>query len=369
MSDHRPVPLRYLFALKQGLMPLFRDPNAGPGGTSGVPKVSGKLDAPATINPSIIKIEEQALRNAQQKMTRTGRPFKTAKVNPQTMIPKYSDLAEELNSLKMLPAIVFIFSRAGINKSYDESLHWLIVLIALNAIEAIVLLLLHYFSVLHVYRININRRLHLLASRLGCEQAAKMVMGGRAKLLNDEETLYVTQAIAAFARANPEIPVTKSSVQMLRSGVGVHHAGLIPVWKAFIEDLFNANKIKVLFATETLAAGVNMPARTTVISTVTKRVNSEVVKLKTSQMLQMAGRAGRRGKDTEGTVVILRNRFEDVRMGHKILTSSIDGIKSHFKTSYGLTVKLLQTKTMEECRALIERGFGAYLLQQRVQKK
>jgi len=95
-----------------------------------------------------------------------------------------------------------------------------------------------------------------------------------------------------------------------------------------------------LFATETLAAGVNMPARTTVISTVTKRINSEVIKLKTSQLLQMAGRAGRRGKDTEGTVVIMRNRFEDVRMGHKILTSAVDGIKSHFKTSYGLTVKV-----------------------------
>lgn len=67
----------------------------------------------------------------------------------------------------------------------------------------------------------------------------------------------------------------------------VHHAGLIPVWKTLIEDLFNANKIKVLFATETLAAGVNMPARTTVISTVTKRINSEIVKLKTSQLLQM----------------------------------------------------------------------------------
>ena len=95
-----------------------------------------------------------------------------------------------------------------------------------------------------------------------------------------------------------------------------------------------------MFATETLAAGVNMPARTTVISTVTKRINSEVIKLKTSQLLQMAGRAGRRGKDTEGTVVIMRNRFEDVRMGHKILTSAVDGIKSHFKTSYGLTVKV-----------------------------
>ena len=67
--------------------------------------------------------------------------------------------------------------------------------------------------------------------------------------------------------------------------------------------------------------------------------------------------------------MILRNRFEDVKMGHKILTSPIDGIKSHFKTSYGLTVKLLETKTLEECRALIERGFGAYLLQKKVLKK
>ena len=105
------------------------------------------------------------------------------------------------------------------------------------------------------------------------------------------------------------------------------------------------------------------------ITTVTKRISSEVVKLKTSQLLQMAGRAGRRGKDTEGTVVVMRNRFEDVRMSHKILTSPTDGIKSHFKTSYGLCVKLLETKSLEECRALIERGFGAYLMQQRISKK
>lgn len=82
-------------------------------------------------------------------------------------------------------------------------------------------------------------------------------------------------------------------------------------------------------------------------------------------MYSQAGRAGRRGKDIEGTVVILRNRFEDVRVCHKILTSAVDGIKSHFKTSYSLTVTLLETKSIDECRALIERGFGAYLLQQR----
>ena len=111
------------------------------------------------------------------------------------------------------------------------------------------------------------------------------------------------------------------------------------------------------------------PARTTVISSVTKKINSEVVKLKTSQLLQMAGRAGRRGKDVEGTVVLMRSRFEDAKMGHKILTSKIDGIRSNFKISYSLAVKLLETKTMEECKALIERGFGSYLLQLKSQNK
>lgn len=112
-----------------------------------------------------------------------------------------------------------------------------------------------------------------------------------------------------------------------------------------------------------------MPARATVISTVTKRVNSEIVKLKTSQLLQMAGRAGRRGKDDEGTVVIVKNRFEDSRLGHKILTSPVDDIKSHFKTSYGLTIKLLQSRDMKACKSLIEKGFGAYILSMRVKKR
>lgn len=112
-----------------------------------------------------------------------------------------------------------------------------------------------------------------------------------------------------------------------------------------------------------------MPARATVITAVTKKINSQVIKLKTSQLLQMAGRAGRRGKDVEGSVVIMRNRFEDASMSHRILTATLDGVKSHFRTSYALTTKLLQRKSLPECRALIERGFGAYLMQQRIEKK
>lgn len=315
LSDHRPVPLRYLYAQRHSLLPLFRDPNAGPGALNGIKKGDSKGESGASINPSVLKIEDQAMQGAQMRITRSGRPIKAQKSDPAALIPKYSEIAEDLQALKLLPAIVFIFSRVG------------------------------------------------------CEENAKTIMQGKIKLLTNDESAYVTQAINAFSKAHPEIPIAKSNVQMLRAGVGVHHAGLIPVWKAFIEDLFNANKIKILFATETLAAGVNMPARTTIISSVTKRIASEVIKLKTSQLLQMAGRAGRRGKDTEGTVVVMRNRFEDVKVGHKILTSPVDGIKSHFKISYGLAVKLLETRTVSDCRALIERGFGSYVLQKRVKKK
>ena len=313
-STYRPVPLRYLFATKHGFNALFKDPQSGPGAPKGISKSSrNKVDGGSVINPAIIKLEESAYKKAQQRSTSKGRPFK-AKANPQQLVARYEDVVTELHKADLLPAIVFIFSRAG------------------------------------------------------CEQNAKLVMNAKVKLLTTVEEDYVKRAISNFARENPEIPISRGLVQMLQAGVAVHHAGLIPVWKEFIETLFNANKIKVLFATETLAAGVNMPARSTVISSVTKRVNSETIKLKTSQLLQMAGRAGRRGKDMQGTVVLMRNRFEDFKMGHKILTTDVDGIRSHFKTSYSLIIRLLQIKSEEECRALVERGFGSYQMQRRVEK-
>ena len=203
ISEHRPVPLRYLFALKSGMLPLFRDPNAGPGAPHGVKKNQGKLHESSTLNPSILKLEEQALKKSMTRST-ASQPFRRPKPNPNVLVPKFSDIAEDLHNLKLLPAIVFIFSRAG------------------------------------------------------CEQAAKMVAQSKSRLVSEEDVRYMTQAISLFAKNNPEIPVGKSVVNMLKAGVAVHHAGLIPVWKAFIEDLFNANRIKVLFATETLAAGVNM---------------------------------------------------------------------------------------------------------------
>jgi superfamily II RNA helicase len=89
--------------------------------------------------------------------------------------------------------------------------------------------------------------------------------------------------------------------------------GVLPAWKELIEELFQQGLIKVVFATETLAAGINMPARTTVISALSKRTERGHRPLMGSEFLQMAGRAGRRGLDVQGYVVTVQSRFEGVR--------------------------------------------------------
>ena len=100
--------------MKQGMYPLFRNPNAGPGAYSGIERIDGKLGEGCAVNPTITKFEEKVMKAAQtRKVSRTGRPFKTMKGNVAALIPKYSDIAEELHKLQRLPAIVFIFSRAG----------------------------------------------------------------------------------------------------------------------------------------------------------------------------------------------------------------------------------------------------------------
>jgi superfamily II RNA helicase len=105
---------------------------------------------------------------------------------------------------------------------------------------------------------------------------------------------------------------------------------------------------------------MNLPARATVISSVTKFIGARQIDLKTSELLQMAGRAGRRGLDKEGTVVIVGNQPGDSRKVHQILTSPIDPIQSQFKTSYGFVIRLLSSRPLKECHSLIEKGFGAF---------
>ena len=119
--------------------------------------------------------------------------------------------------------------------------------------------------------------------------------------------------------------------------------------------------VKVVFATETLAAGINMPARTTVISSLSKRTDRGHRQLLGSEFLQMAGRAGRRGLDPQGFVVTVQTRFEGVREAGQLAVSSAEPLISQFTPSYGMVLNLLQRYNLAKSKEFVERSFGCYL--------
>ncbi len=195
-------------------------------------------------------------------------------------------------------------------------------------------------------------------SRKGCDKAVQTISS--LSLVTPAEALDLKHRIDEFLRANPEA-ARAGQVDPLYRGIAAHHAGLLPAWKGLVEELFQAGLIKVVFATETLAAGINMPARTTVISSLSKRTDSGHRLLHASEFLQMAGRAGRRGMDIEGHVVTVETPFEGAKEAGYLALAKPDPLVSQFTPSYGMVLNLLQTHSLEETRALVERSFGQYL--------
>ena len=170
------------------------------------------------------------------------------------------------------------------------------------------------------------------------------VMHQRTRLLHGTLSFSLTMVAAriqAFNEENDEIAFPDDIVEQYLFGVGSHHAGMLPAHKAFVESLYRAQLMKAVFATETLAAGINMPARTTAICALAKRDDSSINLLETSNLLQMAGRAGRRGMDTDGTCVIVATPFETHEDAVTILTNPIKPITSQFTPSYSLAVNLI----------------------------
>jgi len=200
--------------------------------------------------------------------------------------------------------------------------------------------------------------IYFIFSRRGCDRAVEEV--STMSLINDTEAHELKRRIDEFLAYNPEAGRT-GQVAPLYQGIAAHHAGILPLWKGLVEELFQAGLIKVVFATETLAAGINMPARTTVIASLSKRTDSGHRLLTPSEFLQMAGRAGRRGMDERGHVVTVETPFEGTREAVYLSTSGPDPLVSQFTPSYGMVLNLLQTHTLEEAKDLVERSFGQYL--------
>jgi superfamily II RNA helicase len=199
--------------------------------------------------------------------------------------------------------------------------------------------------------------IYFIFSRRGCDKAVADM--STLRLVNAEESARLKIRIDEFLDKNPEA-ARAGQVEPLYKGIAAHHAGILPAWKVLVEELFTQGLIKVVFATETLAAGINMPARTTVISSLSKRTDQGHRLLTASEFLQMAGRAGRRGKDVVGYVVATQTRFEGAKEASDFATSAPDPLVSQFTPTYGMVLNLLQTHNLEEARELVERSFGQF---------
>ena len=200
--------------------------------------------------------------------------------------------------------------------------------------------------------------IYFIFSRKGCDRAVQAVT--HMNLVTAAEAELLKRRIDSFLQRHPDA-VRDNQLEPLYQGIAAHHAGILPAWKGLVEQLFQSGLIKVVFATETLAAGINMPARTTVIASLSKRTDDGHRLLHASEFLQMSGRAGRRGMDSEGHVVTVESPFEGAREASQLALSPPDPLVSQFTPSYGMVLNLLQIHTVEEAQELIERSFGQYL--------
>lgn len=178
-------------------------------------------------------------------------------------------------------------------------------------------------------------------------------------LVTPDEQKRIKEIVDEYLAENPYLAKNKH-IEYILNGVASHHAGLLPGWKVLIEKLFQQGLIKVVFATETLAAGINMPARSTVISSISKRTDNGHRTLTASEFLQMSGRAGRRGMDEVGHVTVVGTSFQTPEEVADLVLSDANPLESRFAPRYSMVLNLLQRFSLDESKELILKSFGYF---------
>ncbi|MBQ9688569.1 DEAD/DEAH box helicase [bacterium] len=209
----------------------------------------------------------------------------------------------------------------------------------------------------NLHRLDMLPAIYFTFSRKKCDE--QMEKCSSLYLLNRNEQEQIKEIIDEYLAENPYLYKNKH-IEYLLQGVASHHAGLLPGWKVLVEKLFQKGLIKVVFATETLAAGINMPARSTVISSVSKRTDSGHRMLTASEFLQMSGRAGRRGMDEVGYVTIVGTPFQSPEDVAQLVLSDANPLESRFAPSYSMVLNLLQRFSLDEAKELILKSFGYF---------
>ncbi len=313
VSETRPVPLEQHVLVRGDLLPLFDD-------RAGV--------ATAQVNQELTRIRSvkgptfennrraQQLRSsggyeAQRRRPHKGgrRPVRSANVQRIERIDR-PDVVELLRRANLLPAIFFIFSRVGCDAAVQQ-----------------------------VRRAGVR-----LTSREERDEI-RQIVDERTRTLHDEDL-----AVLGFWDWRDN----------LERGVASHHAGLLPAFKEIVEELFQRKLVKAVFATETLALGINMPARTVVLEKLEKFNGEARVAITAGEYTQLTGRAGRRGIDVEGHAVIQWTEGLDPQAVAALASRRTYPLNSSFRPTYNMAVNLIDQFGRPRARQILESSFAQF---------
>ncbi|HEY8319204.1 MAG TPA: DEAD/DEAH box helicase [Amnibacterium sp.] len=293
VSEERPVPLDQHVLIRSRLVDLFDAKHAAAGG------------APR-LNPEFAEITRIPSRTPQQH----GRGGPRNGPRPQRFGMPRSDVVDLLADRNLLPAIFFIFSRAG------------------------------------------------------CDAAVRQAMRDGIRLTTADERAEIREIVEERCRTllDEDLAVLGywDWLEGLQRGLAAHHAGLLPAFKEVVEELFQKKLLKVVFATETLALGINMPARTVVLEQLEKFNGEARVPITPGEYTQLTGRAGRRGIDVEGHSVILWQEGLDPQSVASLASRRSYPLNSSFRPTYNMAVNLIERFGRDRTRTILESSFAQF---------
>ncbi len=224
-----------------------------------------------------------------------------------------------------------------------------------------------YFSpvdILHEFNASFYPIIYFIFSRKACEKAAKYVYNSDLRFITNKDDYgqiqeHINEYKASFD-AIEDLEQISITIDYARKGIAFHHAGCLPIVKEFIETLFAKGLIKVLFATETFAMGLNLPAKSVVFHSIEKFDGVNFRLLLAGEFHQMAGRAGRRGIDTYGNAILVHNLVADNEEIKGIFDGEPEPLESQFRLSYNAICNLLQGRELNDIVGLLKSSYKEF---------
>ncbi|NVM20164.1 MAG: DEAD/DEAH box helicase [Desulfobacterales bacterium] len=198
-----------------------------------------------------------------------------------------------------------------------------------------------------------------LKSRADCDAALERCVDSLSR--EAIESVELNERIDGLIERHPRLADHRQLRHLRIAAVAAHHAGQLPAWKLLVEHLMTEGLLDAVFATSTVAAGVNFPARSVVFLNSDRYNGHEFVPLNATEFHQMTGRAGRRGKDFIGFAIVIPGKFMDVRLLANLCSTPPEDVLSQIKVDFSMVLNLLQSHSPEEIKKIFHRSFATYL--------